>query len=177
MLAKHGKKRTNCQYDHPAHCHKFIANGDLRGGCKKGNDCKYAHPKLCWSLKTGKMCLKPRCNFFHAKGTVFSQEFPQSKSQDIRPPNPANNFRMQNDSSHMENQNKKRRNELNHKMESDRGHAVDSTNQCNTPTLSDFLDLKQQMSVIQDQMRFLIHRTQQDLPPQTGAWNRLFPRQ
>ena len=67
---KHGRKGTNCTYEHPKLCFKFIQHGDKRGGCKLGKSCTYAHPKLCDSYKSG-ICRKERCNFYHIKGTKF----------------------------------------------------------------------------------------------------------
>ena len=156
---KHGRKGTKCEYRHPTLCFKFTTKGDLKGGCKKGEDCKYLHPKICWSYNHGKVCHKTNCKFYQVKGTVFKKDedfqhhptadFPRAKTT-----NP-----------------------------SARTNAYDRPPHNGLPTNAvkenprdgftqhpDFLDMKQQMLILQEQMKILIGQRMQGPPHQPTGW-------
>ena len=149
---KHGKKGTNCTYDHPALCFKFTTKGDLNGGCKKGNECKYVHPKLCWSLKTGKICRKNNCHFYHVKGTVIKQE-----DYEVSQPSPERTSK-----------NNESRTKMANKPST--SHISDSRYVSENKTSGslehpDFLELKQQMKILQEQLQMLIGLRMSQMPP------------
>ena len=161
---KHGKKGAKCAYQHPALCIKFTTKGDLKGGCKKGADCKYYHPNLCWSFKSGKVCYKSKCNFYHVKGTVRKEKDEEQFQQ---------------------------RKNMNHENASNYGSkrpsrfvSSASTNTVNEKPQNDgfvkhldFLELKEQMGILQEQMRILIGQRMQLIPQHQMAWGQLAPRQ
>ena len=69
---KHGKKGTGCHFSHPKLCFSFIKRGDKQGGCKKGEKCNYVHPNLCRRALNTRVCINTRCRSYHVTGTKFS---------------------------------------------------------------------------------------------------------
>ena len=69
---KHGRAGKNCSYNHPKLCFNFIKRGDQRGGCKKGQDCAFVHPNMCQSSLQRRKCFKKGCHRYHVRGTQFS---------------------------------------------------------------------------------------------------------
>ena len=66
---KYGRKGDGCNYSHPKLCFSYIKRGDRRGGCKKGESCNYVHPKLCQRALDTRVCTNNRCRFYHVTGT------------------------------------------------------------------------------------------------------------
>ena len=115
----HGKKGTNCKFEHPQMCVKYMKHGNTTSGCTKGLSCKYLHPILCkYAVKYG-ACYKMDCTFTHIKGTLRCKSnlrceaqsnafiadnmaFPMdyTHSEDIRPRN-VDNMHLRNNANNM----------------------------------------------------------------------------
>ena len=80
QACRHGKKGTNCRFNHTKLCFKIIKHGDKRNGCKKGANCEYFHPKLCSAFKSG-LCTRKKCSSYHIAGNKFP------KQDDVNPTN------------------------------------------------------------------------------------------
>ena len=62
----------DCYFQHPKICFKWQRNGSDKGGCKKEN-CSFLHPRLCIQSVRSRNCTKTKCNFFHLRGTHFTE--------------------------------------------------------------------------------------------------------
>ena len=171
---KHGKKGSACSYKHPALCFKFTTKGDLKGGCNKGKDCKYAHPKLCWSLKSGKVCNRHECNFYHVKGTTFKKknQYQEERAVELNGSEDQTRYdhRRANRSQSGDHRRTNRSQSGDHTAQP---AAVFSDNNVNTSPQSsrDFLEIKHQITLIQEQMRFLLGvRMPLPTPPMQMGW-------
>ena len=66
----HGKKGTDCKFEHPQMCVRYMKHGNTASGCTKGRSCNYLHPILCkYAVRYG-ACYKIDCTFTHIKGTL-----------------------------------------------------------------------------------------------------------
>ena len=166
-VCKHGKKGTKCTFAHPAYCFKYTNKADLPGGCKKGKECQYAHPRLCWSYKKDKICSRNNCRFYHIKGTKLADTTDKAKSSerdfgfDIHATERRAILKPRNDQDFGRNdypslqRNVRKTNNVNI-------HEVQN---------NDFLELKQQMIMIQEQLQLLMsYRVQQPPAIKPMAW-------
>ena len=145
---KHGRKGDDCKYSHPKLCFNYIKHGDKRGGCKKGSQCKFAHPKLCQRALETRTCSNKRCRFYHVAGTKFEiRDYPNVPipSENSSPPTyqaPSYKEVMQRP--------KPQTAEL----------RTNNANERNVVTLQEndqnFLEMKQQIKALQDQMQLLL---------------------
>ena len=152
---KHGKKGSKCSFKHPPMCFKFLRNGDRGGGCKKGKECKYTHPQMCWCFKTDKICRRKDCKFFHPKGTAtdFTERGNSVDASLFQGPRVVRDAMRKTPCDRPQN------------TVRTSASVVNSSN-------SDFLELKQQMNQIQDQLRLLMGcRMLPPLPTSQVGWN------
>ena len=160
----HGKKGTNCKFDHPKLCFKFIKHGDMKGGCREGTKCQFVHPRLCNSYKSG-VCSRIKCNFFHINGTSFNS--PEEEKRPNRTLSTSSNQRFIG-STRVE------RRPYNTTIDdrstqqagaTERAFTHDATDPNRYPNARDFLDMQLQMREIQGQLQQLIaaHKPQ---PPE-----------
>ena len=169
---KHGRKGAKCPFKHPPLCLKFVANADMSGGCKKGSQCKYVHPRICWSYKTNKLCTRNKCNFYHIKGSRFEESsttLVQQPTANLAPrPQNSRGVAVANGARHqclIENFHTPHQNQNN----------ISSSNTLNngdgTCHSNDFLDLKMQITVIQEQLKLLMgYRIPPLTPPKQMGW-------
>ena len=163
-VCKHGKKGTKCTFAHPAYWFKYTNKADLPGGCKKGKGCQYARPRLCWSYKKDRICNRNNCRFYHIKGTKFADANVKANSAERDlcfdvPSRPTENrpmLKLRNDQNMGQGRND----------HPSLHRTVRSTNNVNLHEVqnNDFLELKQQIIMIQEQLQLLMScRVQQ--PP------------
>ena len=176
---KHGKKGSGCNYSHPKLCFSFIKRGEKSGGCKKGDQCNYVHPKLCRRALDTRVCTNERCRFYHVTGTRFTRPAdveirmpparqdtqPAPKKMLQRPTQHRNALQGENDT---RNHSQTVRDENSH--DSMRGNELPVPNEY-------FLEMKQQIRSMQDQMLLLVSILKPQAPqlnstPQTSWGSR-----
>ena len=72
---KHGRKGSNCKFQHPEVCRKLLKFGNKsQKGCNKGTKCSKFHPRMCSSSIINKVCFNHRCTYTHVKGTKRNKD-------------------------------------------------------------------------------------------------------
>ena len=123
------------------------------------------HPRLCWSFKTDKVCKRKDCNFFHIRGTVFDKRVPEANTS-IYDPQGLRRKNLRTSGWHTQ-------------PDLGQNNPRDYTPQRNIdnhlavahPNSNDFLEMKQQISAIQEQLKLLLGlkaQQQYSLPKQMG---------
>ena len=165
QACKHGRKGKDCAFSHPKLCFKYTRHGDRRGGCKKGKNCEFVHPRLCNSYKSG-VCSRAKCGLFHVNGIKFQVETDNKRvvlqrhtalARDAQP---------------------SPRHEVREDIKPDRAHyrstyadacsanRTDKTPVRNemVPNSNDFLEMKMQLKLLQDQFQMLFSTRTHSLP-------------
>ena len=179
---KHGRMGASCKFEHPKLCFKFIKHGDKKSGCKNGSQCQYVHPKLCNSYKGG-VCSREKCNFYHISGTKF-ESFDSSLGQAKHsPPTHSDNFvptknrsrsafrrEVADDDTSRPNTNARNLNQIQRSPNPDHNNPHLIYPQFDT---RDFLEMKLQMKLIQEQIQMLLPIRPQVIDralPRTAMW-------
>ena len=169
---KHGRKGVSCKFDHPKLCFKYTKYGDKRGGCREGKDCRYFHPKLCNSYKSG-VCSRPNCNFYHVSGTKMSKEIPATPDERQAPRNVDERTPLR------EIVERPRLTQPTRVLQrpqapNDEPYIIEACSDKTTGLIDhrDFLDMKSQLRLIQDQLQLLMAKTQTTdrMLPRSSVW-------
>ena len=176
---KHGKKGSGCNYSHPKLCFSYIKRGEKSGGCKKGDQCNYVHPKLCRRALDSRVCTNERCRFYHVTGTRFTRpadvEIRGSPARQETQPVPKK--MLQRPTQHR-NAPQDRNDTGNHSqnVRDENSHDITRGNEPPVPQ-EYFLEMKQQIRSMQDQMMLLVSILKPQAPqlnstPQTSWGSR-----
>ena len=168
---KHGRRGQDCNYAHPKLCFNFIKRGDRPGGCNKGKRCTYLHPPMC---RNRGVCDREKCRFYHLKGTKPSTSEQQMRQNLVTE-------RSQAGSRQQIPRNQRRNEPSSPPMQYDNGNSSvpsrestwvapqDTGGQIRS---QDFLEMKAQMKLIQDQLQWLLTcmRVAPPPAPRTMGW-------
>ena len=157
----HGKKGDGCNFTHPKLCFNFIKRGDKRGGCKKGANCQFTHPNLCRSALERRVCVNKRCSFYHVTGTKFMNEETVLSRNSSERPAPTSILQRPAQRPYRDALLKDQQYSTANTQQSptyNRPPEIDNRYSDNGSDFNsrDFLELKQQMKTMMDQMQMLM---------------------
>ena len=87
--------KSECPFNHPQLCRKFINNGWNVGGCRKKDTCERKHPKICASSLRERKCIKINTNEkcvegYHLKNTVgYNLNTQSNKEEEVKASEPS----------------------------------------------------------------------------------------
>ena len=132
----------------------------MRGGCRKGDQCQYVHPKLCRKALETRVCANKRCRFYHVNGTKFTNEndlpTPLQAQQEIQLQTPTRILQRPTPYSDAVKWQAADSVQVVSGSEKQPQSSSCATNDRGT---NDFLEVKQQIKVMQDQIQLLIALT------------------
>ena len=166
---KYGRKGDGCSYSHPKLCYSFIKRGDRRGGCKKGNQCAFVHPKLCRRALETRICTNQKCRMYHVTGTKFSKEEEPEMEREEHVPRRI----LQRSTPFRDALVRPARSQQNPTIAQRNSRSDSEGIEDNLAGSGDFLEMKQQMKLMQEQIQLLISITKSQSghfhpPPQVG---------
>ena len=133
----------------------------MRGGCKKGEKCQYVHPKLCRKALETRVCANKRCRFYHVNGTKFTnenelhtQDHAQQENQCQTPTRI-----LQRPTPYSDAVKWQTADSVQQVVSGSERQPQSSSSATNDRGTNDFLEVKQQIKVMQDQIQLLIALT------------------
>ena len=143
---------------------QIFKNGRKTGGCIKGKNCSYFHPPLCWNSEQNRTCSHTNCRFLHLPGTKVVVTSPNKENHSIPTGTRQNIIRT---SAYKPNSSS-----YSNAVTASLGNTPKEAETDQMKQIQDnFLDLKQSVKIIQEQMLLLMSNRQPHNRSQMCGWS------